>query len=423
MSNSTSKTHLLIYPISTSGHIIPLLDLISLLLDRGLAIIVVVNNASLPILDPLISSHPSTLHTLLLQNPEISPSSHHVVAKLVSTRKHFDPIVKWFETHPLPPVAIIADFVLGWISELASHLGIRHVVFSPSGALGFSIFHTLWRDVENINGENGDEDENFVISFPDILNSPEFAWWQLTKVSRHYIKEDHDFEFIRKGMMANLTSWGILYNTFEEFEMVYLDYMKKQLGNDRVWAVGPLLPNKHGRMGGIGRGGSTLDPPRDMFTWLDTKGYDSVVYICFGSRFSLSEKQMSVLTNALELSNVDFILCGKESDLSFIPSGFEDRVAGVAAGVLMLTWPMGVDQYANAKLLVDELGVGIRVCEAGPISIPDPVDLARLLKESLTGNETHRALVKELSRAAGKAVKEGSSIRDLNMFIKCVGEI
>nr|GEV43745.1 UDP-glycosyltransferase 89B2-like [Tanacetum cinerariifolium] len=179
--------------------------------------------------------------------------------------------------------------------------------------------------------------------------------------------------------------------------MVYLDYVKKQLGHDRVWAVGPLLPNKHGRMGGTGRGGSTLDPPRDMFTWLDTKGDDSVVYICFGSRFSLSEKQMSVLTNALELSNVDFILCRKESDLSFIPSGFEDRVAeGVAAGVLMLTWPMGVDQYANAKLLVDELGVGIWVCEAGPTSIPDLVDLARLL-ESLTGNGAHRAKVKELS--------------------------
>lgn len=209
MSHSTSKAHLLVYPFPTSGHIIPLLDLTKLLLDRGLTITVVINTASLPLLDPLISSYPSSLHKLVLHDPEISPSSHPVVAKLVSTRKHFDPIAKWFETHPLPPVAIVADFVLGWTSELASHLGIRHVVFSPSGALGFSIFHTLWRDVEKINGENGDGDENFVISFPDIPNSPEFAWWQLTKVSRHYKKEDHDFEFIRKGMMANLTSWGI----------------------------------------------------------------------------------------------------------------------------------------------------------------------------------------------------------------------
>lgn len=41
-------------------------------------------------------------------------------------------------------------------------------------------------------------------------------------------------------------------------------------------------------------------------------------------------------------------------------------VEGVASGVIMLTWPTGADQFASAKLLVDQLGVGKRISEGGP---------------------------------------------------------
>nr|GEX04016.1 UDP-glycosyltransferase 89B1-like [Tanacetum cinerariifolium] len=120
------------------------------------------------------------------------------------------------------------------------------------------------------------------------------------------------------------------------------------------------------------------------------------------------------------------------SDSSFIPSGFKDRVAdrgfivkgwapqlailrhqavgsfvthcgwnstleGVAAGVMMLTWPMGADQYADAKLLVDQLGVGKRVCEGGPQGVPNSVELARVLDETLSGDIAERVKVRELS--------------------------
>ncbi|PWA58678.1 UDP-glucuronosyl/UDP-glucosyltransferase [Artemisia annua] len=457
MSHSTSNTHLLVYPFPASGHIIPLLDLAHILLRRGFTITVIISTANLPLLDPLISSYPSSLHKLHFPDPESSPSSHPLISKVMTTQKLFDPIVKWFESHPSPPVAIVSDFFLGWTNELASHLGIKRVVFSPTGALGYSYFHCLWRDVAMITDENSDGDENYKISFAEIPNKPEFTWWQVSQAACYY-KGDPDFESFKKGMLANMTSWGIMYNTFEEMEGVYIDYIKKKVGHDRVWAVGPLLPDEHGSVGNTGRGGSSAVPPQDLLMWLDKKHDDSVVYICFGSRFTLSEKQMSALANALELSNVDFILCVKASDSSFIPSGFKDRVAdrgfivkgwapqlailrhqavgsfvthcgwnstleGVAAGVMMLTWPMGADQYADAKLLVDQLGVGKRVCEGGPEGVPNSVELARLLDESLSSDSAERVKVKELSRAASKAVKEGTSIRDLNMFVKCLSEL
>ncbi|KAL7600091.1 hypothetical protein Lser_V15G21710 [Lactuca serriola] len=451
------STHLLVYPFPSSGHIIPLLDLTDLLLRRGLTVTVVISPTNLPLLDPLHSSHPSSLHKLLFDDPEITPFPDPLIAKVISTQKLFDPIVKWFRSHPSPPVAIVSDFFLGWTSELASHLGIQRIVFSPSGVLSSSILQTLWQDVEEINADNGDKDQKFSLSFPEIPNTPEFPLWQLLPVSQNFKKGEPHYESFRKGMLANMSSWGIIYNTFEELEGVYIDHMKKQMGHDRVWAVGPLLPDDHG----TGRGGSSVVPPNDLLMWLDNKPDDSVVYICFGSQTTLSEKQMGALIGALELSNINFILCAKGSKSGSIPSGFEDRVSGrglivkgwapqlailrhravgsfvshcgwnstlegVAAGVMMLTWPVGADQYVDAKLLVDELGVGKRVCEDAPDSVPDSVELARLLDESVSGSykgEQRVVKVKKLSQAASKAVKDGTSMRDVDTFVQLLSQL
>ncbi|XP_023767042.1 UDP-glycosyltransferase 89B2 [Lactuca sativa] len=451
MYDSNDNPHLLIYPFNASGHIIPLLDFTHHLLRHGLTITIIISSSNLPLLHPLISSYPSSLHKLLFSDPDPDhhPSPHPLIAKVIATQQMFDPIVRWFQSHPSPPVAIISDFFLGWTNELAAHLGIRRVVFSPAGALGSSIFHMLWRDLPEINALNGDRDESFLLSLPEIPNSPEFPWRQLSPLWRSYKEGEPNFESFRKGVIGNMTAWGIVYNTFEDLEGVYIDHMKKQIGHDRVWAVGPLLPEEDGP---VGRGGSSAVPRDRLLMWLDKKPDDSVVYICFGSIERLSEKEMSVLTSALELSNVDFILCVKTSDLKFIPSGFEDRMSGrglivkgwapqlvilrhravgsfvthcgwnstlegVAAGVMMLTWPLGADQFANEKLLVDQLGVGKRVCEGRPENVPDSVELTQLLDESLSCDRPERVKIKELSQTGIKAVKEGTSMRDLDMFI------
>ncbi|KAI3504719.1 hypothetical protein L1887_26396 [Cichorium endivia] len=113
---------------------------------------------------------------------------------------------------------------------------------------------------------------------------------------------------------------------------------------------------------------------------------------------------MGALTGALELSNVNFILCVNGSGSGSIPIGFEDR-------------------YTDEKLLVDELGVGKRVCKGRPDNAPDSVELAQLLDESLSGNMPERVKVKKLSQAASTAVKEGTSMRDLDVFIKLLSEL
>ena len=80
-----------------------------------------------------------------------------------------------------------------------------------------------------------------------------------------------------------------------------MDNVKKVVAHDRVWAVGPLLPDRRDTSD---RGGPNSMPRHEIMTWLDARKDDSVIYVCFGSRVTLTSVQADVLTSALEESGV-----------------------------------------------------------------------------------------------------------------------
>ena len=227
--------------------------------------------------------------------------------------------------------------------------------------------------------------------------------------------------------------------------------------HDKVWVVGPLLPTKDDLVGPVQRG--RAHSCQEVMTWLDKRMNGSIVYVCFGSRVIPTRKQMNELAIALECSGVQFIFCICDGqvggDYGVVPNGFEDRVAGrglvikqwvpqvailrhqavgaflthygwnsvlegLSAGVVMLTWPINGDQFTNANLLVDHLGVSIRVgVSGGSDNVPNSAELGRLLAKSVVENETlpetDRAM--KLRDAALSAVT-GNSKRDLDEFVK-----
>lgn len=174
---------------------------------------------------------------------------------------------------------------------------------------------------------------------------------------------------------------------------------------------------------------------------------------------------MDVLTRGLELSGVRFILSVTVpdrrhvgQDCGRIPSEFIDRVRdrglviegwspqlvilshravgaflthcgwnsvleGLVSGVVMLTWPMGADQYTNAKLLVDELGVAVRAAE-GTENVPEASELARRIVRSL-GKSKERVRAQELRNAALRAIKkdDGSSQKQLDALVKELNQL
>lgn len=368
-----------------------------------------------------------------------------------------DPIIQWFKSHPSPPVAIISDMFLGWTHRLACELGIRRILFSPSGAMALSVIFSLWRDLPQ---REDPKDQNEVVSFPNIPNSPKYPWWQISPVYRSYIEGDPDSEFIKDGFLANMVSWGLVINSFSELERAYLEHLGNEMGHDRVWAVGPLLPPDDNDFSGAKqRGGSSSVKVEEILSFLDTCEDHKVVYVCFGSQVVLTNHLTEELASGLEKSGVRFVWSVKEptkahveGDYGLIPLGFEDRVAGrglvikgwapqvlilrhravgaflthcgwnsvlegIVAGVPMLAWPMGADQFANATLLVDELKVAIRVWE-GAQTLPNSVELARVLADSVSEKRVKWERVTKLLGAAIEAIKEGgSSIKDFDSMV------
>ncbi|XP_052179289.1 flavonol 3-O-glucosyltransferase UGT89B1-like [Diospyros lotus] len=457
----TGCAHVLLCPFPTSGHIIPMLDMASLLLSRGLKLTVLVTPTLLHLLDPVISRHASSgsVQPLVLPLPSVHRTSNlpWPLEDMYALCDLAGPITDWFRSHPSPPVAIISDFFLGWTHRLATDLGVPRLVLESSGAFGELIFTSMLRDLPK--ADDPHDDESFV-HFPKLPNSPKCPWWQLPHLYRLLNVEDPDWEFFRNSWLCNSQSWGAIVNSFDELEGPSLNQMKKEMGHDRVWAVGPLLPSDGDRTAPSKRGGTSSVPVHELISWLDCKPDGSVVYVCFGSTWTLTDEQVGSLAGALDSSGVDFVWVVKKDDVVSIPDGFDERtkgrgfmingwapqvqilshravgafvthcgwnsfLEGIAASVLMLSWPLGADQFTNTMMLVDQLGAGVKFCNLGNRAVPDSAELARLLAESVNekGWAEERARVRKLRKSAVEAVKGGSSAKNLNALVKKLNEL
>ncbi|GJZ24252.1 UDP-glycosyltransferase 89B2 [Tanacetum coccineum] len=458
----TIGSHILVFPYPAQGHMLALLDLTHELATRGLVITILVTPKNVPSLTNILSAHPNTITTLVLplpSHPAIPSGVENTKdlpgdgfkAMMVALGDLYNPVLDWFHNHPNPPVAIVSDMFLGWTYDLASQLGIRHYTFSVTGAFSLSVIFSLWRYQPK---RRDQENENEVILFLKIPNSPEYPWWKLSIIYRSYVQGDPASEFLKDGLCNNMASWGIIVNSFTELEQVYVDHLKEEVGHDRVFAVGPILPTGNKT---TERGGSSAS--NNVLSWLDTCEANTVVYICFGSQAVLTNQQMEVVATGLEKSHVRFIWAVKEPTIGHVagkysktPDGFEERVAGrglvlrgwapqvailghdsvgvflthcgwnsimegVEAEVIMLTWPMTADQHMNATVL-HELQLGIKF-SAGMETIPDPDELAKLFNKSVSEEtRVERKRAKEFSMAAKEAIGEnGSSCKELDRLV------
>ena len=215
--SSGSDAHLLIFPYSAQGHMIPLLDLTHQLLLYNFTIIILITPKNLHLLNSLLSTHPSIKTLVLLvathpsipQGPEntkdLAPTSFEAMMRYLG--ELYDPITQWFKSHPSPPVAVISDMFLGWTHRLPCELRIHCIVFSPSVAMALSIMYSLWRDLPR---RENPSDENKVILFPNIPSSPKYPWWKLFPLYCSFVGANPDSEFIKDAFHANMASWGLI---------------------------------------------------------------------------------------------------------------------------------------------------------------------------------------------------------------------
>lgn len=443
-----------------------MLDLAHQLALRGLTLTILVTPKNLPNLSPLLAAHPSSIQTLVLpfpHHPSLPSGVENVrdvgnLGNLAITNalgQLYGPIVHWFEAHSSPPIAILSDYFLGWTHHLAHQLGVPRIAFFSSGAFFTCVLNHLWDNIETVRSLG-------VVDFTDLPKSPVFLVEHLTSWCRQYRESDPDWGFFRDGFIANKSSWGWVFNTFDGLENEYLDHLRNVMGHVHAWPVGPL--NLLGGEKTLGRVNPDVNLSEGVMEWLDGCPDGSVLYVCFGSQKLLKTDQMKALASGLERSRVRFIWVVKlrviqngEYRYGFVPDGFEDRVSGrglviqewapqvsilrhqavggflshcgwnsvlegVTAGVMILAWPMEGDQFVNARLLMEVLGAAVRVCEGGD-AVPDSEELANTIVNSMSRYIPQRIRVEEFRVKALKAVEiGGSSSRDLDGLVRELAE-
>ncbi|RLM74525.1 UDP-glycosyltransferase 92A1-like [Panicum miliaceum] len=365
-----------------------------------------------------IGSH--QLITLFAASESLRPAFRHLVAGFRAA-------------DPGADVHVMADMFLGWTLGVAREAGASHSAVFTTGGYGAAVYFSLWGSVPL------PADDAFPLPpFPDVT----VCRSQLTDHLAAADGTDAWSTFVSKQIAAFAHTDALLVNTAESLEPKGLA-MLRQLFHVPIYPVGPLLratPPAREPAPGAKNGGAIL-------AWLDKQPPGSVLYVSFGSQYTIGASQMMELAVGLERSAHRFVWvirppAGSDVDGEFrpewLPEGFRERVeAGgrglvarcwapqveilahaatgfflthcgwnsvqesLGSGVPLLGWPLSAEQFYNAKVLAEEMGV----C----------VEVARGARAALSG-EKLAAAVEAVIAAARETGGEGSSLKVMERF-------
>ncbi|XP_030516433.2 anthocyanidin 3-O-glucosyltransferase 2-like [Rhodamnia argentea] len=472
-----THAELIFVPSPGMGHLIPMVGMAKLLVDRDPRLSVTVLIMRL-LFDFDVDSYTNSLATTgaaaRIRFVHLPRENANTVISSGNFRTHFIesnmPLVK-------QAVAKIADsagstrrlagFVLDMFCttmlDLADEFGVPSYIFFPSSAafLGMMLHLQSLQDEHNVD----------VAEFKDAageLDIPSFMNPLPAKVLPSVVLMKEAIGPFLEHARRMRAAAGIVVNTFDELEPHAIRSLAG-LGAPVVYPVGPILNLKGEIKKKANSGGD------DIMEWLDGQSPSSVVFLCFGSMGSFGEDQVKEMACALERSGQPFLWSLRRPSpkgkveiprdymdpAEVLPRGFLDRTAGFGKvigwapqiavlghpaiggyvsgcgwnstlesiwfGVAMATWPLYSEQQLNSFELVVELGLATEVrmdyrrdfkMETNAVVMADEIEgvIRKLMRE--VGGERWRK-VKEMSEKSRKALVEGGpSYLSLSRFIE-----
>nr|UXY92011.1 UDP-glycosyltransferase UGT13 [Glycyrrhiza glabra] len=463
--SSTSNCKLFIQQIVEQSHMLPMIDLATILAQHNMIVTVVTtphNAARFSETFTRASNSGHQLRVLQLQFPskdagfpegcenfDMLPSMGMGFSFFIAANTFLhEPAEKAFEGLTPKPNCIISDVSFPYTSHIATKFNIPRISF-----YGVSCFCLLWQQnlitskvMENIETYS----EYFAIpGIPDKI--------EVTKAQTPGSMDGNWKEFVEKMAAAEISTYGVVVNSFEELEPAYVKGYKNSRNDNKVWCVGPVSLRNMDKA----QRGNKVDSQRCL-EWLDLQKPSDVIYACLGSMCNLTPLQFIELGTALEACNRPFIWVIRERNQTqelntwIEESGFEERtkrrsllirgwapqvlilshpaiggflthcgwnstLEAICAGVPMLTWPLFGDQFFNERFVVKILRVGVSVGVESPVNWGDEVkagvlvkreDVQRGIEELMgegNGSEEKRRRAKELAEMAKRAVEEGGS--------------
>uniref|UniRef100_A0A7N0T2H3 Glycosyltransferase n=1 Tax=Kalanchoe fedtschenkoi TaxID=63787 RepID=A0A7N0T2H3_KALFE len=442
----TSQPHAVLFPFMSKGHVIPILHLARLLLRRNLSVTVVTTPSNLPFISASLADTPATFSTIPFpsNDDKIHVESAEQLPSIAAATRLMKPAFDRLLAS-LPRVDfLVSDGFLPWTYDSAAALNIKRIVTygmcAYAGALQRDFLPLL------LDKKLGATDE--------LIRTPSFPWVKLCyndfdEPWNRRVVDGPLNDFIMEVVAASSKSFGIIFNSFYELEPAFVDYWAEKCA-PRPFCVGPLC---------LAEPVKAQVEKREWIEWLDVNGPEAgpVLYIAFGSQAALSASQLQELAEGLESSGVRFLWVLKSGDLDKIgtwDAGFAERVKGrgmvvadwvnqreilsheavkgflshcgwnsvvesLCAGVPILAWPVMAEQHLNARMVAEELRVGVRVetCDGTVRGFVKAEGVSRSVKRLFGEKEVARrvAEVKEMAEAA--VAEGGSSWRALTELI------
>ncbi|KAI3840036.1 hypothetical protein MKW92_001466 [Papaver armeniacum] len=429
------QLHVIIFPFTAQGHMIPMINIARLFAARGVKTTII----STPINAITLSK---TIHQDKLSGLDINIQTIQFPAVEVGLPEGIESITQITSPDMIPkfllaigmlqqpfeklleeyrPDFVVADMFLAWTTEAAAKFGIPRLVFHGTNIFSQCVAESLRinKPFESIM----DDRESFLV--PGLPDKIEMTLSQVPE----YIKNKSDSlfsELAEEIRDSEQKSYGVLVNSFYELE---------------TWQIGPVSLLNNDTLDKLDRGKKSSVEEHNVLKWLDSKKPNSVIYVSFGSMSKLPNDQLTEIATGLEESGCSFIWVRMEGKGLMIREwapqvlildhlavggfmthcGWNSILEGITAGVPMITWPMFAEQFYNEKFVTRVLKIGSTVgaeewkegIELTNVSVIKKEKISKVVTQLMSDNgEENRQMRKrvvELSEKAKRAVKEDGS--------------
>ncbi|GLJ06067.1 hypothetical protein SUGI_0031230 [Cryptomeria japonica] len=394
------QIHVLMFPWLAQGHIGPFFELSKRLANHGIKVTFLSTPRNIAKIRALLLDECWKIDLVELPLPSVEglpagvestadvPNEMEAVLKsaLDGLEKPFGKLLQC-----LLPDYIVHDFSQYWAATVAAKFGIPAIFFLIfNAAMSSYVLHPS-RDKED---ETTVED--LIVAPPDFP-STQVAWrpFEARYIAPVFKESNGHISVMRRAFKSVNGCSFIIIRSCLEMEEKFLLYLERAIGK-AVVPVGPLPPDLPKN--------NLSENESFCLRWLDKQPASSVVYASFGSECFLSKEQIGALARGLEGTGLPFLwvlrfprFSKEECSVSgLLPAGFESRtrdrglvysewapqlqilahpsvgvflshsgwssvVEAVKLGVKLVLLPMNADQGLNARLVGDELKLGLEV--------------------------------------------------------------
>ncbi|KAL5790588.1 hypothetical protein ACOSQ2_005476 [Xanthoceras sorbifolium] len=279
MDSQPSHLHILFLPFLAQGHMIPTVDMARLFARHGVKATVVTTPINASTFSATIERErqlgfdisisvikfpcaeaelPETCENMnSITSPEMEMNFFKAVGLL---QKPFEQLLEECRPH-----CLVADIMFPWATEAATNFGIPRLCFHGTGLFALSVFNCL-RQLKPYKTITSDF-EPFIL--PGLPDQVKLTRQQLPSS----IKEETDDELMKmvdRCIQSEMTSYGVLVNSFHELEPGYSEHYREVIGL-KTWLIGPVSLCNRDTNDKVHRGHIASISEHECLGWLDTK--------------------------------------------------------------------------------------------------------------------------------------------------------